>query len=91
MAANSNRRPSSSRWLRRLLALLLLAALGWSAWVYTQIQAVADVDEAQTADAIAVFGAAEYSGRPSPVLHARLDHAVDLYRKQIAPDRKSVV
>jgi uncharacterized SAM-binding protein YcdF (DUF218 family) len=85
MAANSNRRPSSSRWLRRLLALLLLAALGWSAWVYTQIQTVAEVDEAQSADAIAVFGAAEYSGRPSPVLHARLDHAVELYRKQIAP------
>ena len=42
-------------------------------------------DDAQPADAIAVFGAAEYSGRPSPVLHARLDHAVDLYRKQIAP------
>src|ERR1700761_8648089 len=42
-------------------------------------------DTAQPADAIAVFGAAEYSGHPSPVLHARLDHAVELYRKQIAP------
>ena len=42
-------------------------------------------DEARTADAIAVFGAAEYLGRPSPVLHARLDHAVELYRKGIAP------
>ena len=31
------------------------------------------------------FGAAEYGGRPSPVLHARLDHAVELYREQMAP------
>jgi uncharacterized SAM-binding protein YcdF (DUF218 family) len=42
-------------------------------------------DEARPADAIAVFGAAEYGGRPSPVLHARLDHAVELYREQMAP------
>ena len=42
-------------------------------------------DQAQPADAIAVFGAAEYGGRPSPVLHARLDHAVDLYEHGIAP------
>ena len=37
------------------------------------------------ADAIAVFGAAEYDGRPSPVLRARLDHALDLYRRGLAP------
>jgi uncharacterized SAM-binding protein YcdF (DUF218 family) len=85
MASNSNSSPKSSHWPSRLLALALLAALGWSAWVYLQIQAVAEVDEAQPADAIAVFGAAEYSGHPSPVLHARLDHAVSLYRKKIAP------
>lgn len=71
--------------LRRLLGLALLVALGWFCWLYFQINAVAGKDEARTADAIAVFGAAEYSGRPSPVLHARLDHAVELYRKQIAP------
>jgi uncharacterized SAM-binding protein YcdF (DUF218 family) len=65
--------------------LILLAATAWCIWVYRQISAVADQDNAQPADAIAVFGAAEYSGHPSPVLHARLDHAVDLYRKQIAP------
>jgi len=71
--------------LRRLAGLALLGVLGWCAWLYLQINAVAAQDDARTADAIAVFGAAEYSGRPSPVLHARLDHAVDLYRKQIAP------
>jgi uncharacterized SAM-binding protein YcdF (DUF218 family) len=72
-------------FLRRLFALILLAATAWSVWVYQQISAVASEDDAQPADAIAVFGAAEYSGHPSPVLHARLDHAVDLYRKHIAP------
>jgi uncharacterized SAM-binding protein YcdF (DUF218 family) len=62
-----------------------LIATAWCVWVYQEISAVASHDEAQPGDAIAVFGAAEYSGRPSPVFHARLDHAVDLYRKQIAP------
>jgi len=42
-------------------------------------------DEAQPADAIVVFGAAEYSGRPSPVFRARLDHAYDLYQQGLAP------
>lgn len=79
-------RESTARMLlRRLLGLLLLAGLGWFCSLYYQINAVAGRDEARTADAIAVFGAAEYSGRPSPVFHARLDHAVELYRKDIAP------
>jgi uncharacterized SAM-binding protein YcdF (DUF218 family) len=37
------------------------------------------------ADAIVVFGAAEYAGHPSPVLRARLDHAYDLFRLGLAP------
>jgi uncharacterized SAM-binding protein YcdF (DUF218 family) len=65
--------------------LLLLVCIGWFAWVYRQIQATAAVDNAQPADAIAVFGAAEYAGRPSPVLHARLDKAVSLYNHNLAP------
>ena len=79
------RRTTRGLFLRRLLALILLVATAWCIWVYQQISAVAGEDDAQPADAIAVFGAAEYSGHPSPVLHARLDHAVELYRKQIAP------
>lgn len=42
-------------------------------------------DEARQADLILVLGAAEYRGRPSPVLRARLDHALELYRRGIAP------
>jgi uncharacterized SAM-binding protein YcdF (DUF218 family) len=42
-------------------------------------------DEAEQADAIVVLGAAQYVGRPSPVLKARLDHAISLWRGQMAP------
>jgi uncharacterized SAM-binding protein YcdF (DUF218 family) len=40
--------------------------------------------ELHRADAIIVFGAAEYDGRPSPVYRARLDHADDLFRQGFA-------
>jgi uncharacterized SAM-binding protein YcdF (DUF218 family) len=43
------------------------------------------VDEARTADIIVVMGAAEYHGRPSPVFRARLNHALELYRRGLAP------
>lgn len=43
------------------------------------------LQESRHADAIVIFGAAEYSGRPSPVLRARLDHAYDLFRQGLAP------
>ena len=54
-------------------------------WLYGQIHFYATHDEARPADAIAVFGAAEYDGRPSPVLRARLEHALALYRERLAP------
>jgi uncharacterized SAM-binding protein YcdF (DUF218 family) len=43
------------------------------------------VDEVRPADVILVLGAAEYRGKPSPVLEARLNHALFLYRQQWAP------
>ncbi len=57
----------------------------WALWVNGQIRYYAQRDEARPADAIAVFGAAEYDGRPSPVLRARLDHALELYKRGLAP------
>ena len=42
------------------------------------------VDEARPADVIVVLGAAEYRGKPSPVLRARLDHALSLYQRTLA-------
>ncbi len=70
---------------RRILGIFLAVALAWSLWLLYEIRSTSRQDQARPADAIVVFGAAEYFGRPSPVLHARLDHAVSLYNKQIAP------
>ncbi len=67
------------------LLILAVASVAWCRWVYGQIQRYATDDEAAPADAICVFGAAEYDGRPSPVFRARLDHALVLYRRGIAP------
>ena len=76
-------------WILRmgLLVLLALAAgvLGWCRWVYVQIENYAGQDQAAPSDAIGVVGAAEYDGRPSPVFRARLDHALVLYNRGIAP------
>jgi len=75
--------------MRRLIAIsaavvaLPLAVL--LVWLGTEIKNQSSRDEAQKADVIVVLGAAEYSGRPSPVLRARLDHALDLYLHQLAP------
>ena len=45
----------------------------------------ANLDQARPADAIVVFGAAEYVGRPSPVYRARLEHAYELFERGMAP------
>jgi len=55
------------------------------AFYYSRIEEQAGRDEAQPADAIVVFGAAEYAGRPSPVYRARLDHAYTLFQRGLAP------
>jgi uncharacterized SAM-binding protein YcdF (DUF218 family) len=73
------------RWIILLLAVLVIATLGWGRWVYVQIEHYARQDQAAPSDAIAVFGAAEYDGHPSPVFRARLDHAESLYSRGIAP------
>jgi len=61
-------------------ALLISLSIYWT-YLYRQIRDSAVRDEAQPADAIVVLGAAQYNGRPSPVLKARLDHAYELYKK----------
>ncbi len=79
------RRSPLARLIGWLLLIILIVVGGWFLWVYRQIEYTAHIDNAERADAIAVFGAAEYAGRPSPVLHARLDKAVSLYQHGIAP------
>ena len=53
--------------------------------VARDIRRQSTVDEVRPADVILVLGAAEYHGKPSPVLEARLNHALFLYRQQWAP------
>jgi uncharacterized SAM-binding protein YcdF (DUF218 family) len=72
------------RWLL-LLASMLGAVVVFMAVTAFEVIRTARLQELHHADAIVVFGAAEYSGRPSPVLRARLDHAFDLYEKNLAP------
>jgi len=67
------------------IVLVAAVALGSVAYFSHQIERQSAVDEAQPADLILVLGAAEYRGRPSPVLKARLDHALDLYNRKLAP------
>ncbi|PYS06310.1 MAG: YdcF family protein [Acidobacteria bacterium] len=62
-------------------ALLVSLSVYWT-YLYFQIRDSAVRDEAQPADAIVVLGAAQYNGRPSPVLKARLDHANELYKQR---------
>ena len=87
MSAQSKpkRRHTGLRITTALVLLLVAGALGWNWWVYAQIERYAYQDQAAPADAIGVLGAAEYDGRPSPVYRARLDHALELYHRGIAP------
>ena len=86
MANRVNSRHSIGAWLvSAVVDLLLVAAVLWCRWVYVQIDRYSGQDQAARADAICVFGAAEYDGRPSPVFRARLDHALELYRRGLAP------
>ena len=69
----------------KLAAILLTAVVVYLAVTFAQVWRAARNDEARAADAIVVFGTAQYDGVPSPVLAARLDHAITLYEKQLAP------
>ena len=73
------------RWSRWLWILAVLAILdAYVAWICLGITRAASEQQVHPADALVVFGAAEYSGRPSPVYRARLDHAFDLFQRGVA-------
>jgi uncharacterized SAM-binding protein YcdF (DUF218 family) len=78
-------RLSTKRRWKKWLLWLLLALACYVAAVYGSIVWQSGQDEARRADAIVVFGAAQYDGRPSPVYRARLDHAAQLYQRGLAP------
>lgn len=64
---------------------MVLATVIYLIVTFVQVWLASRGDHAQQADAIVVLGAAQYDGKPSPVLRARLDHAADLYDRGIAP------
>jgi uncharacterized SAM-binding protein YcdF (DUF218 family) len=64
-----------------LVGLIVL----YLAVTFVQVWRAARNDQARPAEAIVVFGTAQYNGVPSPVLAARLDHAIELYEKDLAP------
>jgi uncharacterized SAM-binding protein YcdF (DUF218 family) len=64
--------------------LLLIAAITYTV-ALINVLVVSQEDQRQPVDAIVVLGAAQYNGRPSPVLRARLNHALGLYRAGLAP------
>jgi uncharacterized SAM-binding protein YcdF (DUF218 family) len=78
-------RTSLRRWFLWLVALLAVSIAIFLVVVSIRIVHTAAVQESRPADAIVVFGAAEYSGHPSPVLRARLDHGFELYQHGVAP------
>jgi len=73
------------RWWFRLLASAAAGVVLFLVITAVRVVRTASLEEIHPADAIIVFGAAEYSGHPSPVLRARLDHAFDLYESHVAP------
>jgi len=87
--AEPNPSDKIKRWLIRPWLLVVLAGVGGFALFLgitgTRIVRAASESPTKKADAIVVFGAAEYAGRPSPVFRARLDHAFELFRQGMAP------
>lgn len=77
--------PLIRRRARKYVYIAVALLLAYVGYTYYQIDRQSELDETRQADAIVVFGAAEYSGKPSPVLRARLDHAFELYNRGLAP------
>jgi uncharacterized SAM-binding protein YcdF (DUF218 family) len=70
--------------IRRVLTVATVAA--FVLWIIsaTAVLVWSSRDEARPAQAIVVLGAAQYAGKPSPVLRARLDHALELWNRHLA-------
>jgi uncharacterized SAM-binding protein YcdF (DUF218 family) len=82
MKPAASKRPSKLPLL--LLALLSIALVVYFAFTSLAILRAATLQQLRPADAIVVFGAAEYAGRPSPVFRARLDHGYELYQEKLS-------
>ncbi len=75
---------STDRTRRIVLGVVAVIGLAWGVSL-AAVLTWGVQDDAQRADAIVVLGAAQYNGRPSPVLRYRLDHAIALWQAGLAP------
>ena len=66
------------RWV---VLVAVLAPVSYLAFTFASVWRAAHHDGARPAEAIVVLGAAQYDGRPSPALKARLDHVVELWQE----------
>jgi uncharacterized SAM-binding protein YcdF (DUF218 family) len=73
------------RVIRRTVLVVLAAVVLYFVVTFVQVWRAGRADKARPAEALVVLGAAQYNGRPSPVLRARLDHVAHLYRRGLAP------
>lgn len=87
VTARSNTVPQKRSFISILVRVVVIAVAALGVWIVINAYYIAQHvgDEARPADVIVVFGAAEYSGHPSPVWKARLDHAYALYERGLAP------
>ncbi|MEI6365083.1 MAG: YdcF family protein [Actinomycetes bacterium] len=77
-------KPKKWRWFRRLLGLVIAVAIAIPLFTAGMVFATAQIDNRRPSDVIVVLGAAQFDGRPQPVLQARLDHAKRLYQDGVA-------
>lgn len=68
-----------------VVACVVVVLLAYPAWLAWRIWDQSHNDEVRPADAIVVLGAAQYDGEPSPILRARLDHAIYLFEERLSP------
>lgn len=78
----TKRRPKILRWVAVGLVSLVI---GYTVATFAVVWQASRDDQSRPASAIVVLGAAQYNGRPSPALAARLDHAYELWNEGLAP------
>jgi uncharacterized SAM-binding protein YcdF (DUF218 family) len=72
------------RWLLRIVLVVAAIAVVYVGVTFVQVWLVSGHDDRDAADVLVVLGAAQYDGEPSPVLQARLDHALELFEAGVA-------
>ena len=71
--------------LRRALVVAVVVPVLYFGVTFVQVWWTSRHDGAHPSQAVVVLGAAQFDGRPSAVLRARLDHAADLWHRNLAP------